>query len=155
MIQINARAIIERLVDGKPEVIVQWRNKQGEGCYEFPGGRINEFESFYDALRREVKEETGLDVTQITGRKDYMVNKEGWEIECFKPFTVYQTLKGDVDSMGAHFKCRVTGEPLSEGDDTKYIKWIGLDELRNLVDIDGYFNPVDKAAALLYLKENG
>lgn len=155
MIFVNARAIIERTVDGNKEVVVQWRNKQGEGCYEFPGGRIEEFESFYDALKREVKEETGLDVTFATGQAERIQIKDGWVLEGFKPYSFYQTLEGRVDSLGAHYICHVTGEMLSEGDDSKDIKWISLDALKDLVSVDGQFGCVDKVAALLYLKDAG
>jgi ADP-ribose pyrophosphatase len=155
MIFVNARAIIERTISGHKEVVVQWRDKRGEGCYEFPGGRIEEFESFYDALKREVKEETGLDVVQATGQNERVEINDGWIVESFKPYSFYQTLEGSVDSLGAHFICQSTGEMLSEGDGSKDIKWITLDELEDLVKTEGRFNCVDKVAALLYLKNRG
>jgi 8-oxo-dGTP diphosphatase len=37
-------------------------NKSNVGKWEFPGGKIEPGEEFYDALLREVKEETGLTV---------------------------------------------------------------------------------------------
>ncbi|WP_235441385.1 NUDIX domain-containing protein [Paenibacillus sp. IHB B 3415] len=36
-----------------------------KGGFELPGGRIEPFESLIQALIREVKEETGLDVYEI------------------------------------------------------------------------------------------
>ena len=155
MIFVNARAIIERTVNGYKEVVVQWRDKHSEGCYEFPGGRIEEFESFYDALKREVKEETGLDVVQATGQEERIEINDGWIIEGFKPYSFYQTLEGGVDSLGAHFICHAIGEMLLKGVGSKDIKWINLNELKELVSKDGQFNCVDKVAALLYLKDRG
>src|SRR5207245_10088726 len=35
------------------------------GIYEFPGGEVEKKESIHDALRREVKEETGLRVSAV------------------------------------------------------------------------------------------
>lgn len=147
---VNARAIIEKCTENKKEIIVQWRNKRGEGCWEFPGGSVEPYESLYDAVKREVKEETGLDITTITGEVGYF--QEG-RVECLRPFSVYQTLEGFVDSVGFHFICQAVGEPLAEGDDSKEIKWIGLDDLKRLVNEEKFSN-IDKVAALLYLKEN-
>jgi len=153
MIYVNARAIIERVVDGRTQVVVQWRNKRGEGCYEFPGGRIEPFESFYDALVREVKEECGLDVVAIEGQDDSIHSVGGWTMEGFRPYAVYQTLQGAVCSMGVHFVCTAEGELLSEGDDSMNARWIELDELREIVETAGKFSNIDRIAAMRYLKE--
>jgi len=55
-------------------------------------------------------------MTAIQGEDGYF--QEG-RIECLKPFSVYQTLEGFVDSVGFHFICHVAGEPLAEGDASK------------------------------------
>ena len=144
---VNARAIIERIVNDKCEIIVQWRNKIGEECWEFPGGRIEPYESIYDALRREVKEETGLDIMVIKSENEYFREDH---VECVKPFSVYQTLEGYVDSIGFHFICHAAGELLNEGDATKDIKWVGLAELRNMLNNEKFLN-IDKVAAMSYL----
>lgn len=55
-----ARAII--IEDDK--VLVMYRNKQGSQYYTLVGGRASENETLEQALVREVKEETGFDVTE-------------------------------------------------------------------------------------------
>ena len=154
MIWVNARAIIERTHNGKPEVVVQWRTKVGEQCYEFPGGCVEECESFLSAVKREVKEETGLTITSILSQDNYF--KSGI-VECFKPFSVYQMVRegGGFDSMGVHFICTAEGELLCEGDNSRDIKWIGLDELKAMIETPELFSVIDKVAAIAYLKEHG
>ena len=55
-----ARAIIIE----EDKVLVMYRNKQGSQYYTLVGGRASENETLEQALVREVKEETGFDVTQ-------------------------------------------------------------------------------------------
>ncbi len=54
-----ARAII--IEDGK--ILVMHRNKYGSQYYTLVGGRVAEGETTEQALVREIKEETGLDIT--------------------------------------------------------------------------------------------
>lgn len=43
-------------------LMVQRANEPGKGLWSLPGGRVEHGEYLVDALRREVREETGLDV---------------------------------------------------------------------------------------------
>lgn len=64
-------AIIEKVEFGERFVLLQRRQKDngGEtnGLFEIAGGKVREYENIYDALRREVWEETGLKITEISG----------------------------------------------------------------------------------------
>ena len=57
---------VEALVVMDEALLFLKRNNQpAKGEWWFPGGRIRKGESLEEALRREVKEETGLEVTAI------------------------------------------------------------------------------------------
>jgi 8-oxo-dGTP diphosphatase len=157
MFFVNSRAIIERFIDDELEIVVQTRTKPNEQLrIELPGGRIEPYESLIDALRREVKEETGLDLLEIEGEQLRIdtkgINTE-FEVECLKPFAAYQTIKGPVDSVGYYFRCKAKGELLDSGDETTEIKWINVKKLKTLMNNDPLqFSDVDRAGIMYYLQ---
>jgi len=156
MFYVNARAIIEREVKGEREIVIQRRMKpDAPGKLELPGGRIEPFESLLDALVREVKEETGLDVVTIEGQETRVVTtgiNPDFVVECVRPFAAYQTVRGPVDSLGYYFRCAASGELLEAGDDTSEVRWMAVDELQALFAQDPLaFADVDRAGILYYL----
>lgn len=159
LIYVNARAVIERSKGNTKEIVVQTRNKPGDsGVIELPGGQVNQFESLIAAVKREVFEETGLEVTFVDGEKTKVITngkRGGFSVECIKPFAVYQTLSGPVDSMGVYFRCSATGKLKNIGDCSLNAKWISLQDLDELVSQNPLlFSDIDLAAILMYLKEN-
>jgi 8-oxo-dGTP pyrophosphatase MutT (NUDIX family) len=158
MIHVNARAIIERTTPSGTEILVQVRNKPQEGgkWIELPGGRVEEFESLIDALRREVREETGLELTEIVGLSTRIeAGGAGTNVECLAPFAVYQTTMGPVDSLGVYFRCKATGQLLTTGDDTESIQWVLVRRLAVWLQEEfDRFSWVDRAGLSFYLKES-
>lgn len=63
-----------------------------------------------------------------TARRDE-TNQTVWSdgqitVECLKPFCVYQTTQGPVDSIGFYFRCRAEGELLRRGDGSYGHRWV-------------------------------
>ena len=157
MIFVNARAIIYRIINNKYEVLIQTRNKPNEPMfYELPGEQINEYESIINALAREVKEETGLEIDYIDNLDSKIIIENGvndFTVECIKPYAVYQTLKGPVDSFGVYFKCMTKGDILKKGDMTLNPHWISIKDLEIMIDKKKVFSPIDKAVIKMYISE--
>lgn len=153
MIHVNARGIIIREAEGEKQLLIQLRKRKGEAqVYELPGGRINEYESIVEGLKREILEETGLKITAIRGEREKITtNGKSFTMECIKPFSAYQTLEGPVDSFGIHFICEAEGELLTTGDDTADIHWACRAELQKLID-EHKFSEIDLPALLMFLK---
>jgi 8-oxo-dGTP pyrophosphatase MutT (NUDIX family) len=156
---VNARAIIERETEAGIEIVVQTRNKPewGERCLELPWGRVEEFESLITALRREIREETGLELTSIEGlNKKVDTGSQDTNVECLQPFAVYQTTQGPVDSMGVYFRCKGEGQLLAVGDDTENVRWMSVQQIAAwLKDDADQFCWMDRAGLVFYLRQTG
>lgn len=129
-------AIIEKDKDGKKYVLVQTRQKLTDAKYsgtlEIPGGKFRAFEDVYETVRREVKEECGLIITEIKDEnKRITVENKDDESDLVQPFCVTQMKNGPF--VGLIFLCRAKGEPLKETNETKDCRWIEIDELRRVV----------------------
>ncbi|MBI5530715.1 MAG: NUDIX domain-containing protein [Candidatus Doudnabacteria bacterium] len=133
-------AIIERENNGQAEVLIQTRWKPEwdpvySGTIEMPVGWIEEYENLFDALKREVFEETGLTITKIKPNvqtKKFSL-KEGDESFAFAPYFCFQQTKGGKPWIGFIFLCEVAeGEPVAQESEVKDIRWIKKEELKQL-----------------------
>jgi len=76
MPNVSVGAIIEK--DGK--ILLTKRNvKPFKGAWVIPGGHIEQYEKAEDAVKREVREETGLNI------KEAKINEESLEFGWFEP----------------------------------------------------------------------
>jgi 8-oxo-dGTP diphosphatase len=153
-IYVNARAIIEREGQSGTEILLQVRSKPNEPeRLELPGGQIEPFESVHDALKREITEETGLQIQEIHADHSHQLHQaEDTTVETFEPFFAYQTMNGPVDSLGFYFRCSADGELVQTGDHTKQPGWFNVDGLREqFEETPEQFDWLTRAALRRYL----
>ena len=113
-------------------LVIQRGREPARGRWSLPGGRVHAGESFRDAVAREVREETGLDV--VPGR---MVGS----VERTAPDGSTYDIRDFVASVAAE------GEPTA-GDDADDARWVGLAELRELPTSEGLLEALDEWGVL-------
>ncbi|WP_219509294.1 NUDIX hydrolase [Nonomuraea ceibae] len=86
--------------------------RRDNGHWEAPGGVLELNEDIISGLRREIREETGLDVEPelLTG--------------------VYKNMKRGIIALV--FRCRATGGSLTVTNESQDFRWLAADEVRTL-----------------------
>ena len=112
-------AVIER--NGK--YLVSRRPREDEDVWEFPGGKVEEGETFEQSLQREISEELGMDV------------------EVGDAVKVVKTSRGDKKLLIHFYECKITaGKPVALG--CREFSWLAPKDLLSLP-----FAAADKAMA--------
>lgn len=105
------------------------------GLLEIPAGKIREYENIFEALRREVLEETGLCLTKIKGEKDsQFLDIDGNKTMIFSPYCVTQNLSGAYSIILITFLCKAKGKLLESTNETENIRWMERNELKKIVE---------------------
>ncbi|MEA2453321.1 MAG: 8-oxo-dGTP diphosphatase [Actinomycetota bacterium] len=103
------------MIDDGKLLMVQRANDPGKGLWSLPGGRVEHGEYLADALRREVKEETGLEVE---------VGELAGILEVSGPDLHYVILD-------YHATLAATATPLA-GTDASDVRWVPLNEVAHM-----------------------
>lgn len=132
-------AIIVKRVEDEEFILVQTRKKNNgdglDGLLEIPAGKVREYEDIFEALRREVWEETGLHITSIQGEDDRkLLDVSGNKTIMFSPYCVTQNLSGAYSLILSTFLCEAEGELLEQTNETENICWMRRDALKEVVD---------------------
>ena len=132
-------AIIVKKSENEEFILVQNRKKNNgdgmDGLLEIPAGKIREYENIFEALRREVWEETGLHLTTIQGEENSkFLDVNGNKTIIFSPYCVTQNLSGAYSIILSTFICEAEGKLLERTNETENIRWMKKDELKKIVD---------------------
>lgn len=116
------------------EVLLVERGKEPlKGFWSLPGGILEIGEKLTDGIRREVREETGL------------------EIEVLSVFEVFERIMPDSRGRAEYhyvlidYLCRVAGGSLRAGSDVSAAAWVGREQLRDYRITEGTLDVVERA----------
>jgi 8-oxo-dGTP diphosphatase len=135
-------AIIEKVEDGKRYIFMQTRWKPQAsptylGVLEIPAGGIDGYENAYDAVKREVNEETGLIITRFIDDEQtpVMYARPGDASIAFRPFLCQQVLEtnGGLPWVGFVFRCEAEGEIVMQSTEAKDPRWVSVEELDGII----------------------
>ena len=104
------------LINAKNEVLISLRNENKEynGFWEYPGGKVEKDESLYDTLSREVSEELGIVL----------------EENCSAPLAFSTDKKLNMETLLLLFTSRKwLGHP--EERENQSLKWVRSNDLNN------------------------
>lgn len=152
--------ILEKNVNGEDYILIQDRYKEDaieeSGLIEIPAGKIREFENIFDCLRREIKEETGLEITEIVGEQTCsVVEAEGYRVISYEAFSSSQNILGAYPILVQVFICKVRGELLTESNESRNMRWVTLEKIKQLLDKPQLLYPMHVATLKKYLEYKG
>lgn len=122
------------LIFDQGRILMARRGKEPlKGWWSLPGGALETGELLQDAIRREVREETGL------------------EIEPVRVFEIFERILRDAAGAPEYhyvlidYICRVTGGTLWPGDDVCQVEWMEPGALAALEITEGTLSVIERA----------
>jgi 8-oxo-dGTP diphosphatase len=118
----------------RDRILMAQRGKEPlKGWWSLPGGALETGESLADGVRREVREETGLEIRPMG------------MLEIFE--RIMRDSKGDAEYhyVLIDYVCRIIGGTLCAGDDVCRVEWVRRSDLVKLQITEGTLGVIEKA----------
>jgi ADP-ribose pyrophosphatase YjhB (NUDIX family) len=105
------------IIDGNRILLVERGREPLKGYWSLPGGAVETGELLQDALRREVREETGLEIEVVQ------------LIEIFERIMPGENGRTEYHYILLDYLCHPTGGALAAADDASRVGWFTEDEI--------------------------
>jgi 8-oxo-dGTP diphosphatase len=121
------------LGDNGTVLLVERAGEPLKGWWSIPGGLLETGELLEDAIRREVREETGLDV------------------EVLYRFDIFERIMRDAGNRAEYhyvlvdYVCKAVGGEMRPGDDVSRVEWVKLSNLHEYKVTSGTVGAVERA----------
>ncbi|HEX3745676.1 MAG TPA: NUDIX hydrolase [Bryobacteraceae bacterium] len=124
---------IGALIFQRDRILMAQRGKQPlQGWWSLPGGALEVGESLADGIRREVREETGLDVHPVG------------VLEIFERIMRDASGAPEYHYVLIDYVCRIVGGELCAGDDACEVEWVRRRDLPELHITEGTLAVIEK-----------
>ena len=118
----------------RDRILMAQRGKEPlKGWWSLPGGALETGESLADGVRREVREETGLEIRPLG------------VLEIFERIMRDSNGEPEYHYVLIDYVCRITGGTLCAGDDVCRVEWVRRSELVKLQITEGTLGVIEKA----------
>jgi ADP-ribose pyrophosphatase YjhB (NUDIX family) len=118
----------------RDRILMAQRGKEPlKGSWSLPGGALETGESLADGVRREVREETSLDIRPIG------------VLEIFERIMRDASGAPEYHYVLIDYMCRIVGGTLAPGDDVCAVEWVRCRDLPKLQITEGTLAVIEKA----------
>ena len=121
------------IFEGGAILLVERGREPLKGYWSLPGGVLETGESLKDGIRREVREETGLEVEPLE------------IVEVFERIMRDGEGKAEYHYVLIDYVCRVTGGTLGAADDSSAVAWVLRGDLAKYKLTEGTLPVIEKA----------
>ena len=121
------------IIDAGRVLLVERGREPLRGYWSIPGGVLETGEKLMDAVRRETREETGLEIEPVS------------VVEIFERIMRDQAGTAEYHYVLVDYLCRVTGGKLTAGDDVSRAEWVDRADLQQYRITEGTVPVIEKA----------
>lgn len=125
------------VIHGGCVLLIERGRPPQQGYWSLPGGVVEVGERLEEALRREVREETGLLVRPVT------------VVEIFERILRDSEGRPEYHYVLIDYLCEVTGGEARAADDARRLEWVSRQELPRVRLTEGSLPVIEKAFAWL------
>ena len=125
------------IFEGRNILLVERAKEPLKGYWSIPGGIVEAGEKLEDAVRREVREETGLEIEPLA------------MFEIFERIMPDSEMRPEYHYVLIDYLCRVVGGQLAAASDVSQAAWVSEQNLREYRLTEGTLAVVERAFAKL------